>query len=159
MKKILLLTTGGTIASAPGEDGLEPSLKSGGLAHMIEGITSNYEVDFKDILNLDSSNIQPEEWQFIAEQISQMHEGYDGIVVTHGTDTMAYTASVLSFMLHNIPIPVVLTGSQLPILHPLTDGVENLRSFFPAVPLSPGLQLAPLPLPAPQYDPPVAWHQ
>lgn len=52
MKKILLLTTGGTIASAPGEDGLEPSLKSGGLAHMIEGITSNYEVDFKDILNL-----------------------------------------------------------------------------------------------------------
>ena len=53
MKKILLLTTGGTIASAPGKDGLEPSLKSGGLAHMIEGITSNYEVDFKDILNLD----------------------------------------------------------------------------------------------------------
>lgn len=97
---------------------------------MIEGITSNYEVDFKDILNLDSSNIQPEEWQFIAEQISQMHEGYDGIVVTHGTDTMAYTASVLSFMLHNIPIPVVLTGSQLPILHPLTDGVENLRCAF-----------------------------
>lgn len=130
MKKILLLTTGGTIASAPGKDGLEPSLKSGGLAHMIEGITSNYEVDFKDILNLDSSNIQPEEWQFIAEQISQMHEGYDGIVVTHGTDTMAYTASVLSFMLHNIPIPVVLTGSQLPILHPLTDGVENLRCAF-----------------------------
>ena len=59
-----------------------------------------------------------------------MHEGYDGIVVTHGTDTMAYTASVLSFMLHNIPIPVVLTGSQLPILHPLTDGVENLRCAF-----------------------------
>ena len=130
MKKILLLTTGGTIASAPGEDGLEPTLQSGGLAEMIRGITANYEVDFKDILNLDSSNIQPEEWQFIAEQVSQMHSGYDGIVITHGTDTMAYTASVLSFMLRNIPIPVVLTGSQLPILHPLTDGVENLRCAF-----------------------------
>ena len=130
MKKILLLTTGGTIASVPGEDGLEPSLQSGGLAHMIEGITANYQVDFKDILNLDSSNIQPEEWQFIAGQIGQLQSGYDGIVVTHGTDTMAYTASVLSFMLRNIPIPVVLTGSQLPILHPLTDGVENLRCAF-----------------------------
>ena len=70
---------------------------------MIEGITSNYEVDFKDILNLDSSNIQPEEWQFIAEQISQMHEGYDGIVVTHGTDTMAYTASVMLFYAAQYP--------------------------------------------------------
>ncbi len=127
MKKILLLTTGGTIASAPGEDGLEPMLQSGGLADQIGGITSNYQVDFKDILNLDSSNIQPEEWQFIAGQIAELQSGYDGIVVTHGTDTMAYTASVLSFMLRNIPIPVVLTGSQLPILHPLTDGVENLR--------------------------------
>lgn len=66
----------------------------------------------------------------IAGQIGQMHSGYDGIVVTHGTDTMAYTASILSFMLHNIPIPIVLTGSQLPILHPLTDGVENLRCAF-----------------------------
>ncbi len=130
MKKILLLTTGGTIASAPGEDGLEPMLQSGGLADQIGGITSNYQVDFKDILNLDSSNIQPEEWQFIAGQIAELQSGYDGIVVTHGTDTMAYTASVLSFMLRNIPIPVVLTGSQLPILHPLTDGVENLRCAF-----------------------------
>ncbi len=94
MKKILLLTTGGTIASAPGEDGLEPSLQSGGLANRIEGITSNYQVDFKDILNLDSSNIQPEEWQFIAGQIEELQSGYDGIVVTHGTDTMTYTASV-----------------------------------------------------------------
>ena len=130
LKKILLLATGGTIASTPGEEGLEPSLQSDGLAHMIGGITANYEVDFKDILNLDSSNIQPEEWQLIAGQIGQMHSGYDGIVVTHGTDTMAYTASILSFMLHNIPIPIVLTGSQLPILHPLTDGVENLRCAF-----------------------------
>lgn len=63
LKKILLLATGGTIASTPGEEGLEPSLQSDGLAHMIGGITANYEVDFKDILNLDSSNIQPEEWR------------------------------------------------------------------------------------------------
>ena len=126
MKKILLLTTGGTIASAPGKDGLEPSLKSGGLAHMIEGITSNYEVDFKDILNLDSSNIQPEEWQFIAEQISQMHEGYDGIVVTHGTDTMAYTAAALSYLIQNNRRPIVITGAQKPIDLAITDARSNL---------------------------------
>lgn len=126
-KKILLLTTGGTIASAPTEGGLAPGLNGNALAGHLSGLADGYEISVRDILSLDSSNIQPEEWQFIARNIYEARENYDGIVVTHGTDTMAYTASVLSFMLRGIGIPVVLTGSQLPIEHPMTDGVENLR--------------------------------
>ncbi len=129
-KRILLLTTGGTIASAPSSEGLVPSIDSGNIASVITSISSNYIISAKDILHLDSSNIQPEEWRIIARHIAENVNSYDGIVVTHGTDTMAYTASVLSFMLRNLPIPVVLTGSQLPLLNPLTDAVENMRSAF-----------------------------
>ena len=105
MKRILLIATGGTIASEAGANGLEPSLQAGGLLPYLVGVAENYEITTKDILHLDSSNIQPEEWQFIAEQVSAMHSGYDGIVITHGTDTMAYTASMLSFMLQNLQKP------------------------------------------------------
>ncbi|MCT7680781.1 MAG: asparaginase, partial [Lactobacillus crispatus] len=86
----------------------------------------------RDILQLDSSNIQPEEWKFIAENIYKYRNDYDGIVVSHGTDTMAYTASMLSFMLKNINIPVVLTGSQVPINVVLSDAHDNLRLAFAA---------------------------
>ena len=81
----------------------------------------------KDILNLDSSNIQAEEWEIIARHIHEDSPGYDGVVVTHGTDTMAYTASMMTFMLRGLKIPVVFTGSQLPVTHPLTDAIDNLR--------------------------------
>jgi L-asparaginases, type I len=130
MKKILLITTGGTIASEQTDEGLAPMRSGQGFSGFISGITAGYEVDIINLFQLDSSNIQPEEWQCMARTIAREHKQYDGIVMTHGTDTMAYTASVLSFMLCGIPIPVVLTGSQLPISHPLTDGVENLRCAF-----------------------------
>lgn len=126
-KKLLLLTTGGTIASTPTEEGLAPGLDGADLTAYLPGLEELYELDVRDILHLDSSNIQPEEWQLIARHIYEAREQYEGIVVTHGTDTMAYTASVLSFMLRGIAIPVVLTGSQLPIEHPMTDALENLR--------------------------------
>ena len=129
-KNILLLTTGGTIASLPTQEGLAPGLDGQGMAGYLSGLGEQYEICVRDILHLDSSNIQPEEWQLIARNIYEAREEYDGIVVTHGTDTMAYTASVLSFMLRGISIPVVLTGSQLPIAHPMTDGLENLRLAF-----------------------------
>lgn len=129
-KKILLLTTGGTIASVPTTEGLAPGLDGNALTTYLTGLQEQYEIEVRDILHLDSSNIQPEEWQFIAQNIYAAREDYDGIVITHGTDTMAYTASVLSFMLRGIAIPVVLTGSQLPIQHPMTDGLENLRLAF-----------------------------
>ena len=127
MKKILILATGGTIASIGSEEGLVPELTIENIVSFIPGIHDMYHITTKDILHLDSSNIQPEEWQLIAHNIYQEHKNYDGIVVTHGTDTMAYTSSILSFMLQGISIPVVLTGSQLPVLHPLTDATDNLR--------------------------------
>ena len=128
-RQILLLTTGGTIASLPTKEGLAPGLAGAELAGLLpRGITDAYDLTIQDILHLDSSNIQPEEWQTIARHVFDNRREYDGIVITHGTDTMAYTASVLSFMLRGIAIPVVLTGAQLPMTHPLSDGLENLRT-------------------------------
>ena len=126
---ILLLTTGGTIASLPTAEGLAPGLDGEALAGLLpQGIMDCYDITIRDILHLDSSNIQPEEWQTIARHAFENRMEYSGIVITHGTDTMAYTASVLSFMLRGISIPVVLTGAQLPMAHPLSDGMENLRT-------------------------------
>lgn len=127
MKHILILTTGGTIACESGEAGLKPQINAEGIRKHLGGIAENYELSFREILNLDSSNIQPEEWIVMAREVYENRKQYDGIVITHGTDTMAYTASMLTFMLPNIPIPVVLTGAQLPIIHPLTDATDNLR--------------------------------
>jgi len=130
LKRILLLSTGGTIAARAGEDGLVPAISGAHILQSMSGLTAYYDVTARDILDLDSSNIQPEEWQLIARSIYESWQAYDGIVVTHGTDTMGYTASILSFMLPGIGIPVVLTGSQLPLLHPLTDALGNLRCAF-----------------------------
>lgn len=133
MKKILFLTTGGTIASSSSEEGLVPSLTSEEILHYLGEHHQDIEITCEDLLRLDSSNMQPEEWQLIARRIAAVKDQYDGIVLSHGTDTMAYTASALSFMLHNLDIPLILTGSQLPLLHPLSDGVENIRVAFAAV--------------------------
>ena len=127
MHNILILATGGTIASDVTEKGLAPELS---VSDIVAGSLHNLpdcRIDCRDILALDSSNIQPEEWQIIAREVAASWENYDGIVVTHGTDTMGYTASALSYMLRNIPIPVVFTGSQLPFVHPLTDATDNIR--------------------------------
>ena len=133
MKKILLLTTGGTIASVPGEDGLVPEAAPPALTRVIQEFSRHYEIKSRNILNLDSSNIQSEEWQLIARSVYESLPDYDGIVVTHGTDTMAYTASMLTFMLENLKKPVVLTGSQMPISLPLSDAPGNLAAAFAAV--------------------------
>ncbi len=133
MKKILLFTTGGTIASREGGNGLEPDIKPGELLSYMGDLTSRYDIDCRELLNLDSSNIQAEEWRTIARGIFDNIRCYDGIIVTHGTDTMAYTASILSFMLPNLPIPVVLTGSQMPIDNMLTDARNNLYAAFAAI--------------------------
>ena len=128
-KKILLLTTGGTIASVPGGEGLEPR-RSDVMERELQQLRTYYEITVRDLMCLDSSNIRPEEWQEIASGIFTQREGYDGIVVSHGTDTMAYTASAVTFMLPDIDIPVVFTGSQLPLADVLSDGPDNLRTAF-----------------------------
>lgn len=132
MKHILFLTTGGTIACKESEEGLAPALNSEELLSYLGESGSELEVTCEDLLKLDSSNIQPEEWQLIAKRIYEAVKDYDGIVLTHGTDTMAYTASALSFMLVGLRIPVIITGSQLPLSHPLSDGVDNIRVAFAA---------------------------
>lgn len=128
-KKILLLTTGGTIASMPGGEGLEPR-RSDVLERELVQLGAYYDITVRDVLCLDSSNIRPEEWMLIAEDIYNGREGYDGIVVSHGTDTMAYTASAITFMLPDIDLPVVFTGSQLPLADILSDAPDNLRTAF-----------------------------
>ena len=128
-KKILLLTTGGTIASMPGGEGLEPH-RSDVMERELEQLRTYYDITVKDVMCLDSSNIRPEEWQTIAQYIFNDRAGFDGIVVSHGTDTMAYTASAVTFMLPDIDLPVVFTGSQLPLADMLSDGPDNLRTAF-----------------------------
>ena len=128
-KHILLLTTGGTIASMPGDDGLQPH-RSGVMERELQQLRTYYDITVRDVMCLDSSNIRPEEWQHIAREIFAQRGGYDGIVVSHGTDTMAYTASAVTFMLPDIDVPVVFTGSQLPLADVLSDGPDNLRTAF-----------------------------
>lgn len=135
MQKLLLLGTGGTIACLPTPAGLLPNLSAAELLGFLE---SDKSVDCKDLFALDSSNIQPEEWMLMADEIAAVAASYAGIVVTHGTDTMAYTASMLSFMLQGISIPVVLTGAQFPIAYPDSDGRRNLADALTAARSLPG---------------------
>ncbi|MGM9550396.1 MAG: asparaginase [Faecousia sp.] len=128
-KKILLLTTGGTIASVPGGEGLEPR-RAEVMERELEQLRTYYDICVRDVICLDSSNIRPEEWQLIARHIFEDRFGFDGVVVSHGTDTMAYTASAVTYMLPNIDVPVVFTGSQLPLTDMLSDGPDNLRTAF-----------------------------
>ncbi len=128
-KKILLLTTGGTIASLPGGEGLEPQ-RSDVMERELNQLRTYYDITVRDVICLDSSNIRPEEWQLIATHIFEDREDYDGVVVSHGTDTMAYTASAVTFMLPDMDRPVVFTGSQLPLADMLSDGPDNLRTAF-----------------------------
>ncbi len=136
MRKLLLLGTGGTIASMPSADGLAPGLKA---AQLLPFAGSGWtDVDCRDIFSLDSSNIQPEEWRVMAEETAAARKDYAGVVIAHGTDTMAYSASMLSFMLQGLDIPVVFTGSQYPIVYPDSDGRANLHDSLVAAQSLPG---------------------
>lgn len=136
MKKLLVLGTGGTIACLPTENGLAPGMPAAELLNYLNERPA--DIATRDLFALDSSNIQPEEWRAIAHEIAASLDEYAGIVLTHGTDTMAYTACMLSFMLQGVPIPVVLTGSQLPILYPNSDGRRNLTDALLAARSLPG---------------------
>jgi len=141
-KNILLLTTGGTIASLPGGEGLEPQ-RSEVMERELNQLRTYYHITVRDVMCLDSSNIRPEEWQQLARDIYEHRAGFDGIVISHGTDTMAYTSSAVTYMLPDIDLPVVFTGSQLPLADILSDGPDNLRTAFAmAASGKPGIFLA-----------------
>ena len=104
-----------------------------GTLKYVSELSEKVEFTYEDIFNLDSSNIQPEQWRIIAAKIYDCLPDYDGVIITHGTDTMSYTAAVLSFMLQNLDKPVVLTGSQIPMNRPDTDARTNLCTAVAAV--------------------------
>ena len=127
--RILMIYTGGTIGMIenPQSGALEPF----NFDHLIENVPKikmlDYDIEnFQFEVPLDSSAMTPDDWKDIVKVIEDNYDRYDGFVVLHGTDTMAYTASALSFMLENLRKPVVITGSQLPIGEVRTDGEENL---------------------------------
>ena len=130
MKNILMLGTGGTIASVPSADGLIPALDGSAMLQLVPELEGICTITCKEILNLDSSNLEPSHWQLIAKAIAAEYANYDGFVITHGTDTMAYTAAALSQMLHNCQKPVVLTGAQLPIQAEGSDAPANVYHAF-----------------------------
>lgn len=130
MKKILMIATGGTIASKSGEEGLTPQVRSDELLAFVPEIAEICQAETTQIFNIDSTNITPEHWLKIVRTIKNNYEKYDGFVVCHGTDTMAYTAAVLSYMIQNSKKPIVLTGAQKPIDKEDTDARINLRDSF-----------------------------
>ena len=125
---VLLIYTGGTIGMVQNEDGvLEPFAMDRIYDALPQLRRAAYRIDSCQLEPIiDSSNMSPEIWKSIAEIIEKEYDRYDGFVVLHGTDTMAYTASALSFMLENLGKPVVLTGSQLPLGMLRSDGRENI---------------------------------
>ena len=130
MKRILLIGTGGTIASELTDSGLAPGLNSEQLLSFIPGISRFCQADCVQLFALDSTNITPTHWQIIAGCIRKHYNDYDGFVITHGTDTLAYTAAALSYMIQGSPKPIILTGAQKPIHFDSTDSKMNLMDAF-----------------------------
>lgn len=126
MKNILLIATGGTIASAEDGHGLAPALTGAELAQHVPQIADVCRFDAVQAMNIDSTNMRPADWVRIAGEIRRAYDAYDGFVVLHGTDTMAYTAAALSYLVQGSPKPIVLTGSQQPMTYPFTDAKLNL---------------------------------
>ena len=130
MKKILMLGTGGTIASEMTPDGLTPELTPVQLLRYVPAISELCEVDCISLFSLDSTNIAPVHWCAISRTIRENYDKYDGFVISHGTDTMAYTAAALSYMVQGSKKPIIITGAQKPINHDSTDSKLNLRDSF-----------------------------
>ncbi len=130
MRRILLLGTGGTIASKPTDSGLSPSLTISELLEKVPEIKALCQAECVQVFNMDSTNIRPEHWVKIAEVIRDNYSQYDGFVVTHGTDTMAYTAAGLSYLIQNSSKPIVFTGAQVSVAQGDSDARRNMIDSF-----------------------------
>lgn len=126
MKRILALATGGTIASADAGRGLAPALTGDDLLAFVPEAAALCELDVSQVMNIDSTNMDPAGWLTLAGALRDAYDAYDGFVILHGTDTLAYTAAGLSYLTQNLAKPVVLTGSQLPMAAPGTDAGRNV---------------------------------
>ena len=130
MKRVLLIATGGTIACQDAGEGLTPQLTSADLMALVPELNTICQADAIQLMNLDSTNISSTHWLEMAACIQSHYDAYDGFVLTHGTDTMAYTAAALSYLIQNSSKPVVITGAQQSISKRDTDARENLRDAF-----------------------------
>lgn len=126
MKKVLLVATGGTIASSESSEGLAPAFDADQLLSYMPEIRELCHVDGRSVMSIDSTNMTPRLMAKIAETIHHHYHDYDGFVITHGTDTMSYTAAALTYMLQHIKKPVVMTGSQIAIEGLYTDAKKNI---------------------------------
>lgn len=126
-KKILLLTTGGTIASHKTEHGLAPALTAEEILEFLPFMDNVCSLEAQNLFGIDSTNMTCGHWMQIVHAIEENYEAFDGFVVCHGTDTMAYTAAALSYMIQNSAKPIVLTGSQRPLEMEISDARMNLR--------------------------------
>ena len=125
-KRILLVATGGTIASKEEGNGLSPALSGEELTRYVPEVADLATLDVKQAMNIDSTNMRPSDWLRVARTIVESYDDYNGFVVLHGTDTMAYTAAALSYLIQHSPKPIVLTGSQRPMASAFTDAKLNL---------------------------------
>jgi len=130
MKKILMITTGGTIASIQTADGLIPGIDGEKLVSYLPEIKKLCNVNVLSLCNLDSTNICHKHWLMFAKTIKDNYDQYDGFIICHGTDTMSYTASALSYLIQDSEKPIVLTGSQKPINLEISDAKTNLLDSF-----------------------------
>ena len=130
MKKILMLGTGGTIASEMSPDGLTPELGPQQLLRYVPAVSALCEVDCLSLFSIDSTNVTPAHWMRVAAVLRERYDDYDGFVISHGTDTMAYTAAALSYLAQGARKPIVLTGAQKPINYDSTDSKLNLIDAF-----------------------------
>ena len=130
MKRILMLATGGTIASMESGHGLSPAITSEEILSHVPSVGELCQVEAMQLMNLDSTNVGPEHWLNIASAVRERYDSYDGFVITHGTDTMAYTAAALSYLIQDSPKPIVITGSQKSIALDDTDARRNLYDSF-----------------------------
>ncbi|MFV0436900.1 MAG: asparaginase [Desulfopila sp.] len=127
MQRILILATGGTLVCRDDGRGLRPRYTVDDLLAHIDSSTGQRQVTGTTLMNIDSSNMTPDRWLSIARGITREYANYDGFVVTHGTDTMAYTGAALAYLLRGLNKPVVLTGAQYSMIDSKTDAVQNLH--------------------------------
>ena len=126
-KRILLLTTGGTIASQDGGNGLAPVLSSDDFLDYMKEFEDVCELVPYEVCSIDSTNMEASWWLKLAGLIQKNYTLYDAFLICHGTDTMAYTAAALSYLIQNSVKPIVLTGAQKSILQEITDARKNLH--------------------------------
>ncbi len=126
----MILGFGGTIAMVPDSEGtLKPAKSVDEIVNIVPSLKEMADISFLELERKDSTNINPDHWTKLASKILEIHEQYNGIIVTHGTDTMAYTAGALSLALgRGLDVPIVFTGSQLPLVTYGTDARFNLEN-------------------------------